>query len=69
MLPAMDGAVGYVVPGVSVDIVDPSGAPLPPGREGLVRIRSSELADGYIGDPETTRLRFRDGGFYPAISA
>ena len=65
MLPAMDGAVGYAVPGVSVDIVGPSGAPLPAEREGLVRIRSSELADGYIGDPETTRLRFRDGGFYP----
>jgi acyl-coenzyme A synthetase/AMP-(fatty) acid ligase len=65
MLPAMDGAVGYVVPGVSVDVVSPSGTPLPPGREGLVRIRSAGLAAGYIGDPETTRLRFRDGGFYP----
>lgn len=60
-----EGAVGYVVPGVTVDVVDPSGAKLPPGKEGLLRIGGDCVVDGYVGDPENTRLMFRDGGFYP----
>jgi acyl-CoA synthetase (AMP-forming)/AMP-acid ligase II len=61
----IDGAVGYVAPGVQLDIVDPSGSKLPAGQEGLIRIRSECVVDGYVGDPETTRRRFREGGFYP----
>jgi acyl-CoA synthetase (AMP-forming)/AMP-acid ligase II len=30
-----------------------------------VRICSECVVDGYVGDPESTRLKFRDGGFYP----
>jgi len=61
----VEGAVGYVAPGVTIDIVGPSGEVLPVGKEGLVRIRSECVVDGYVGDPESTRLKFRDGGFYP----
>jgi acyl-coenzyme A synthetase/AMP-(fatty) acid ligase len=58
------GAVGFVCPGYSVDIVDAGGRPLPAGREGSVRIRSPYSASGYLGDPEATAQMFRDGAFY-----
>ncbi len=61
----IDGAVGYVAPGVTIDIVDRSGEKLPAGTEGLVRIRSECVVDGYVGDPDSTRRMFREGGFYP----
>jgi long-chain acyl-CoA synthetase len=59
------GAVGYIVPGVTVDILDGDGRPLPPGKEGRVAIRSPRQATGYVGDPETTAQIFRDGAFHP----
>jgi acyl-coenzyme A synthetase/AMP-(fatty) acid ligase len=59
------GGVGHVMPGVTVEIVDGSQQVLPPGREGALRIRSSTMADGYLGDPEQTRASFRDGSYYP----
>jgi len=59
------GAVGYVAPGVSVQIVDDSGQCLPAGREGLVRIASEVAVDRYFEDPETSSEFFRDGWFYP----
>jgi acyl-coenzyme A synthetase/AMP-(fatty) acid ligase len=59
------GAVGYVVPDVTVEIVSESGQVLPRGREGLVRIRSTHAVDHYIGDPESSAMTFRDGCFYP----
>ena len=59
------GAVGFVTPGTAVQIVDRSGTVLPPGQEGLVRIRSDYAVDGYLGNPEETAQTFRDGWFYP----
>jgi acyl-CoA synthetase (AMP-forming)/AMP-acid ligase II len=59
------GAVGYVVPGVSVEIVNDSGEILPIGKEGVVRIRSPNLVAEYMGDPEQSAKSFRDGCFYP----
>ena len=59
------GAVGYPPEGVEIEIVDKSGRVVPPGREGLLRLRSPHMATGYIGDPETTAKFFRDGWFYP----
>jgi acyl-CoA synthetase (AMP-forming)/AMP-acid ligase II len=58
-------AVGYICPGVAVDILDADGRTLPPGREGTIRIRSRHTARGYVGDPQSTAEMFRDGGFYP----
>jgi long-chain acyl-CoA synthetase len=58
------GAVGYVGPGVTVDVRDRSGEPLPVGREGAIRIRTPDLAAGYVGDEQATQNAFRDGYFY-----
>jgi acyl-coenzyme A synthetase/AMP-(fatty) acid ligase len=59
------GGVGFVMPGVSVDIVDADQRVLPPGAEGAIRIHSANTVAGYLGDPEQTRLSFRDGYFQP----
>jgi len=58
------GAVGFICPGVTVDILDHQGNLLPVGREGSIRIRSPHVARGYVGDPEATAQVFRDGAFY-----
>jgi acyl-coenzyme A synthetase/AMP-(fatty) acid ligase len=44
MIAETEGAVGYVLPGVQVEIVDAGGRVLPPGKEGFVRVRSRVLA-------------------------
>jgi len=59
------GAVGYVTPGMMIQIVDDKDRELPIGREGLVRIRGDYIADGYFGDPEASAEFFRGGWFYP----
>jgi acyl-coenzyme A synthetase/AMP-(fatty) acid ligase len=59
------GAVGYVSMGVSVEIVDEQDSPVPPGTEGIVRIRSPFAADHYVGDPDASATTFRDGWFCP----
>ncbi len=59
------GAVGYVRTGVVVEAVDGSGRILPPPHDGTLRIRADHMANGYFGDPETTKALFRDGYFYP----
>jgi acyl-coenzyme A synthetase/AMP-(fatty) acid ligase len=58
-------AVGFVTPGVVIQIIDASGIVLPPGQEGLVRVRSEFSVDGYFADPEESKRAFRDGWFYP----
>jgi acyl-CoA synthetase (AMP-forming)/AMP-acid ligase II len=59
------GAVGYVMPGIDVEIVDDGGHVLPTGEEGIVRIRSDLGPREYLGDTEETRRVFRDGWFHP----
>jgi acyl-CoA synthetase (AMP-forming)/AMP-acid ligase II len=58
-------SVGFVPPGVTVQIVDASGTLLPPGQEGEVRLRSEYAVDGYFGNPEESKKVFRDGWFFP----
>jgi len=58
------GAVGYVLPGVNVEIAAPSGDKLPAGKEGLVRIRTNAI-QSYVGEEAAGASRFRDGCFYP----
>jgi acyl-CoA synthetase (AMP-forming)/AMP-acid ligase II len=62
MLADTAGAVGYVVPGVTVQVVDRAGHPVPPDTDGLLRIRSATTIDGYLG---TASPAFRDGFFQP----
>lgn len=59
------GAVGYVTPGVSVEIVDETGRLLPPGSEGNLRIASEYAVNAYMGDPAESARVFREGWFYP----
>jgi acyl-CoA synthetase (AMP-forming)/AMP-acid ligase II len=58
-------AVGYVTPGVTVQIVDEAGTLLPPGEEGQLRIRSEFAVDGYFRNPEESAKVFCQGWFYP----
>jgi len=59
------GAAGIVLPGMLVEATDSNGLALPPGVEGLVRIRTDYGVDGYLDDPAETGRVFRDGWFYP----
>jgi acyl-coenzyme A synthetase/AMP-(fatty) acid ligase len=65
LIARIEGAVGFVAPGVDVDAVDASGEPVPAGQEGRIRIRSDYLVDGYVGDPDSAMQVFRDGAFFP----
>jgi acyl-coenzyme A synthetase/AMP-(fatty) acid ligase len=65
MIEDSSGAVGFVVPGVTVEIVDAEGRARAPGKEGTVRIRSPHQANGYVGDAAASAKAFRDGWFYP----
>jgi acyl-coenzyme A synthetase/AMP-(fatty) acid ligase len=58
-------AVGFVVPGVTVDIMNEAGVRLPRGEEGLVAIKHPLAVDRYLGDPAATARSFHDGWFFP----
>jgi acyl-CoA synthetase (AMP-forming)/AMP-acid ligase II len=58
-------AVGFVAPGVAVEIVDSEGRALRFGQEGEIRVRSEFAAGGYFRNPEESARVFRDGWFYP----
>jgi acyl-CoA synthetase (AMP-forming)/AMP-acid ligase II len=64
VLERVPGAVGYVQPGVKVEVLDGSGNLLPPLQDGSLRIRTDHMVAGYVGDPEATKAFFRDGYFY-----
>jgi acyl-coenzyme A synthetase/AMP-(fatty) acid ligase len=59
------GAVGHVIPGVTVEVVDAERRVLPSGQEGSVRIRSYMAVDGYLGDTRGAPDSFMDGFHYP----
>lgn len=58
-------AVGFVTPGVTVQIVNSTGTLLPPDEDGHVRIRSAYAVTQYFENPEDSAKVFRDGWFYP----
>jgi acyl-coenzyme A synthetase/AMP-(fatty) acid ligase len=64
---APDGSIRTrtVLRGAELQIVDETDTPLPPGQEGIVRIRNPWMAPGYIGSPEAEARAFRGGWFYP----
>jgi acyl-coenzyme A synthetase/AMP-(fatty) acid ligase len=59
------GAVGFVTPGAEVEIIDHVGNVLAADAEGAVRIRTAQIATGYVGNPPEAKSAFRDGWFYP----
>jgi len=48
-----------------IEIVDENDHPVPPGAEGIVRIRNGHLVPGYLNSPEAETAAFRSGWFYP----
>ncbi len=59
MIADLPGAVGYVIPGVDVEIVDADGRVLPIGKEGFVRVRSRIFAENIAAGGSS------DEWFYP----
>lgn len=47
--------VGYVLPGCGVTLVDPMGAPVPPGEVGEIVVTGRHVALGYWHDPALSR--------------
>jgi acyl-coenzyme A synthetase/AMP-(fatty) acid ligase len=64
MLAAGDGSVGYVLPNVALEAVDPDHRPVPPGETGIIRVKTPHLLE-YLNPTADTAEMFRDGWFYP----
>jgi long-chain acyl-CoA synthetase len=56
---------GRISPGTRVEIVDENDTVLPDSEQGRIRVKSPGMAQEYLGNPEATRLSFKDGWFYP----
>jgi len=65
VLHAFPDAAGYVAPDVEVRIVDDAGAPVGFDVEGLVRVRTPQMAKSYMGDPKASEAAFPNGWFAP----
>jgi len=66
---AHEGAGGFVLPGVTVEIVDERDLLVPPGQSGSLRIRSDYGVKEYLDEPSATQRDFRGGWFYPGERA
>lgn len=60
-----DETAGRPMPDVTVEIVDETGATLPAGELGHIRLKAPGVATHYFKGPEQTAKRFRDGWFWP----
>lgn len=60
----LPGTVGFFRPDVEAEIIDENGQVVGAGIPGVLRLRTPAAVPGYIGDPEETAKRFRDGWFY-----
>ena len=58
------GSVGMPIEGVSMRIVDSSGADVPTGSRGEIVIRGPNVMKGYWGRPDATAEAIRDGWFH-----
>ena len=63
-LEAIPGAVGYVLPGVTVEATDESGQALPSGATESCAFVPRTWFTSMSAMPEATRTFFRDGHFY-----
>ncbi len=62
-LETIPGAVGQILPGAVIEIMDAQGVARPAMEEGAIRIRGRYMADGYFEDDESTKASFQDGYF------
>lgn len=51
--------IGAPLPDLSIDIVDPSGVPVPFGIVGEIVVGGAGVTDGYLNNPELTARHFR----------
>ncbi len=59
------GAVGYVVPGARIEIVDENDRAVPANAEGIIRTATEYAVSSYVNAPEHSSRVFRDGWVYP----
>lgn len=55
------GSAGFAIPGVTIEIRDENGQPLPAGRVGEICATGENIMLGYWNDPEATRQVLRNG--------
>src|SRR5690606_34002078 len=58
------GSIGRGIPGVELQVVDPTGEPVAPGEIGEIRARGANVMLGYWRDPSATASVLRDGWLY-----
>jgi acyl-CoA synthetase (AMP-forming)/AMP-acid ligase II len=61
----VEGATGFVAPWAEVEVVDAAGKALPPGTNGILRVRSTCQGAPYPPEQAADNESFRDGWFYP----
>ncbi|WP_046565463.1 AMP-binding protein [Paraburkholderia fungorum] len=61
--PRRPSSAGKLLPGVEIRVTDADGRVLPPGRAGVLEIRSATRFGGYWRRSESEQPRFRDGYF------
>ena len=52
-------------PGVNIEIVDENDVPLTQNSEGIIRVKTNGMSDGYLNNLEATQTHFKNGWFYP----
>ena len=57
------GTVGTLLPGFRAEVRGEDGLPLSPGEEGVLWLQGPSVAREYLGSPELTAERFRNGWF------
>lgn len=55
------GSIGRGIPGVTLRVVTPEGAPVTTGQVGEIWARGGNISPGYLNDPEETERKMPDG--------
>ncbi len=55
------GSIGRGIPGVTLSVLDASGAPVQPGQVGEIWAEGENISPGYLDDPEATAAKFPGG--------
>jgi fatty-acyl-CoA synthase len=58
------GSAGLPLWGTEIGVVGPDLTPLPPGTQGIIRVRGPSVCNGYYNDPEATAAAFQGGWYY-----
>jgi acyl-coenzyme A synthetase/AMP-(fatty) acid ligase len=65
MLMEEEGATGYPLPGVTIEIVDAADRLLPTGESGVVRVRTPAMGRAFPPGSDGAHPNLRGGWFYP----